>query len=402
MQETEFASRLNNAGASCYLVGGGVRDYIRGMVPRDRDYLVCGCSEEKFKEMFPESKKVGKSFPVFRMDIDGQSCEIAFARRHGEASICFDASVKVQDDLYLRDTTMNSMALKLPERILIDPYGGKTDIANRKIRAVSEHFCDDPIRALRVARQSAEMHFEIDSTTYQYMKCCNDRLREESTERVFLELRKALQTVRPSLFFRALHRGEVLETTFPYLAALIGKTQPVEFHPEGDAFEHSLEVLDKVAENTESIPARFAALVHDLGKGQTPDHMLPHHYGHDKKGLDVLRRWNQEMTLPREWFQAGMFLIKEHMRAPRLKKAGKIVGLLMDFRKAGLPVQEVLTVIRADYGELPYYLENAEELIEKMERISGNDAPDDLSGEEVGDWLLKERIKVMKQAVHES
>lgn len=404
MTEDEFASRLNSAGATCYLVGGYVRDSIRGIIPRDRDYLVCGCCEEMFSKLFPQSRKVGKSFPIYLMEIDGVNCEVAFARRCVEKEcvqenhlVDFTPSVSIEDDLYMRDTTMNSMALKLPDRKLIDPYNGRKDIEHKIIKAVSKHFCDDPIRALRAARQSAEMQYEIDSVTYEYMKCCKERLRSESTERVFLELRKALQTARPSVFFRALCKGDVLEVVFPYIAALIGKTQPVEFHPEGDAFEHSMDILDKVAESTDSIPARFAALVHDIGKGQTPDDMLPHHYGHDQKGIDILRQWNIEMNLPRDWFQAAMFIIKEHMRAPRLKKAGKIATLLMKFKQAGLSVQDILDVIRADYGDLPYYLKNAEDLIERMEKITGNDAPNDLVGEEIGDWLLMERTKIISR-----
>ena len=112
------------------------------------------------------------------------------------------------------------------------------------------------------------------------------------------ELRRALAAQRPSVFFRVLRAADLLAVTFPEIAALEGKTQPTEFHPEGDALAHTLAMVDAVAEETEDIRTRFAALVHDLGKGLTPKEMLPHHYGHEKTGLTALAAWNRRMTLP--------------------------------------------------------------------------------------------------------
>ena len=171
-----FTEKLNQAGARAYIVGGWVRDRLRGVTPHDKDYMVAGITERTFMELFPQAQKVGRSFPVFLLTIDGRKCEIAFARKElktGEGyrgfAIVYDPQVSVEDDLYRRDTAMNSMAMELPELQLHDPYGGADDVRQQRIRAVSAHFCEDPVRALRAARQAAEVGFTITEETYRYM-----------------------------------------------------------------------------------------------------------------------------------------------------------------------------------------------------------------------------------------
>ena len=128
---------------------------------------------------------------------------------------------------------MNSMALELPGKQLIDPYHGAQDVADKVIRAVSHHFTEDPVRALRAARQAAEFGFSITEETIRYMNACRAELQHEPQERIVAELRRALQSPRPSVFFRALEQADILAVTFPELSLLIGKTQPPEYHPEG-------------------------------------------------------------------------------------------------------------------------------------------------------------------------
>ena len=406
MKEAEFAARLRGLGAEVYIVGGWVRDCLRGATPKDKDYMVCGCREEDFRQFFPSASKVGKSFPVYLMEIEGRSCEVAFARRERKAGtgyhgfqVAYGPEVTVEEDLYRRDTTMNSMALRLSDGAIIDPYGGRADLGARCIRAVSPHFCDDPVRALRAARQAAEFDFAIEEKTYGYMRACREEMGQEPQERFFEELKKALTTERPSIFFRALERAGLLKIIFPELAALIGKTQPVAFHPEGDAFQHTLVLVDKVAADTHSLAARFAGLAHDLGKGTTPEEMLPHHYGHEKRGLTVLQAWHSRMTLPREWMKAANFVIKEHMRAPRLEKPGKMARLLLDMPKSGLEVEDFKAVIRADHGSLPPYLEQAGALRELMSQVSGREAPEELEGMAVGAWIFSWQVRLLQQAL---
>lgn len=403
MKERAAAERISSAGGRLYVVGGWVRDRVRGAVPHDKDYVITGLSEADFCAVFPEAKKIGKAFPVYLVRMDGKPCEIAFARREKKTgagyrgfSVDVDPSVTIEEDLFRRDTTMNSMAIALPEGDWIDPYGGRADIGAKRIRAVSEHFLEDPVRALRAARQAAQFGFRITEETYAYMKKCRAELALEPGERIFLEMQRALATDRPSIFFRALQRAELLEVTFPELFVLIGKTQPKEFHPEGDAWAHTMDVVDAVAGTTHDAVTRFCALVHDLGKGRTPPEMLPHHYGHERTGLAALRAWNERMVLPHGWLQAGLFVIQEHMRAPRIEKIGKMAALLLDIDKSAISLEGFCAVVRADHHGLPDYLESGAEYLAAMQSVRGEDAPERLRGKAIGDWIFAQQVAILR------
>ena len=332
--------------------------------------------------------------------IDDNLCEVAFARRErkigagyrGFATI-FEPTVTIEDDLYRRDTTMNAIAIDLQSGNAIDPYNGVKDIEDHKIRAISKHFVDDPVRALRAARQSAQFQFDITYDTIIAMNKCGDELAQEPSERIFNELNLALQTNKPSIFFRNLERAKLLEIIFPELHQMIGQTQPTEFHPEGDAFEHIMNIVDKVAKVNDKPLVRFAALVHDLGKGTTPKNMLPHHYGHDARGVIVLNEWNRRMTMPRDWLKAAKFVIERHMHAPLYKKPGKIVDLIMKIQSTKLSFSDFNDIILADHNSLPIYLEHSAQIYDELLKVNGSEHPEGLQGEQIGQWIRSERIK---------
>ena len=404
MREEEFVKAVEGAGGTVYLVGGWVRDHIRGATPRDKDFVITGLERETFAELFPSASLIGHAFPVYLVEIDGVRSEVSFARRerksgHGYRgfSVDFGAEVTIEDDLFRRDTRINSMAYRLPAMELIDPYGGRSDLAHCVIRATSHHFSEDPVRALRAARQAAELGFVIEDGTRTLMADCAIELEEEPTERIVHELSRALAAPQPSLFFEALAHASLLELVFPEIFALKGKTQPPQYHPEGDAYCHTMQIVDVVARKTQTIEARFAALVHDIGKGKTPEEMLPHHYGHEQRGLLVLDAWNKRMTLPKAWLMAARFVIKEHMRAPLLKKTGKIADLLLAVEKSGLSFADFRRIICADHGTLPYYLVHGEDLLRKMLQVRGTEAPPELRGADVGKWLREERVRRLAQ-----
>ena len=404
MREEEFVKAVEGAGGTVYLVGGWVRDHLRGATPRDKDFVITGLEREAFAELFPAASLIGHAFPVYLVEIDGVRSEVSFARRerksgHGYRgfAVDFGAEVTIEDDLFRRDTRINSMAYRLPAMELIDPYGGRSDLAHCVIRATSHHFSEDPVRALRAARQAAELGFVIEDGTRTLMADCATELEEEPTERIVHELSRALAAPQPSLFFEALAHANLLESVFPEIFALKGKTQPPQYHPEGDAYCHTMQIVDVVARKTQTIEARFAALVHDIGKGKTPEEMLPHHYGHEQRGLLVLDAWNKRMTLPKSWLMAAHFVIKEHMRAPLLKKTGKIADLLLAVEKSGLSFADFRRIICADHGTLPYYLVHGEELLRKMLQVRGTEAPPELRGADVGKWLREERVRRLAQ-----
>ena len=198
MTEEAFAKVLRAHGARVFIVGGWVRDALRHVRPHDKDYMVSGIAEADFQQLFPDAQKVGHGFPVYLVSIDGCLSEVAFARKERKEGqgyrgfrVSYDPSVTVEEDLYRRDTTMNSMALELPAKTLIDPYHGARDVEKGIIRAVSPHFMEDPVRALRAARQAAEFGFSIAEQTSRYMPACREELQGEPQERIVAELRRA-------------------------------------------------------------------------------------------------------------------------------------------------------------------------------------------------------------------
>ena len=371
MTELEFAEKIHALNGTAYLVGGAVRDKIRGVPAHDRDYCVTGVAEKNFVATFPHAEKFGKSFPVYSVDIDGAFCEVAFARTERKIGtgyrgfeILFAPDVTIEQDLFRRDTTINAMAIELLSGKLVDPFGGRADVLAKKIRAVSEHFTDDPVRALRAARQAAQFGFDICADTVAAMRCCGAELAHEPSERIFDELKTALKTDKPSIFFDSLNRADLLKIIFPEIANLRGKT-----------YDNTLQILDAVAAvNTKPI-VRFAALVRDLG------------------GLEVLSRMDRRMTLPTDWKKSAAFVLREHMHAPRLKDPAKIVDLLLSLSGLKISVQDFCDIIRAETGNLPHYLEHAQEIIDALKKIGGKDAPPELRGKDIGKWIRAAQVR---------
>jgi len=269
MQITEIALKINNLGGKLYMVGGAVRDKLLGISPKDYDFCVTGLTEEEFAKLFPEAIIRGKSFKVF--DLEGY--EFALARTEKKISkghkgflIESNKNITIVDDLKRRDVTINSIAIDVLTNEIIDPFNGKEDIKNKVLRATSEAFSEDPLRVYRVAKLAARYNFNVDEKTLKLMGNLKNELKELSNSRVYAELYGALSTKKPSVFFNILRKANCLEIHFKEIQDLIGVEQPIKYHPEGDVYNHAMEVLDRAAEKTTNIPIRFAALVHDLRK----------------------------------------------------------------------------------------------------------------------------------------
>ena len=266
MSEIEIiANKIKEAGGRLYLVGGAVRDEILGKEVHDEDYCVTGIKD--FQKLFPKAYIRGKDFAVF--DINGK--EFAMARTetkqgkgHKEFEIETNPSITIEQDLARRDITINSIAKDVLTQEIIDPFNGQKDIRNKIIKATSKSFNEDPLRVYRVARFSAQLGFSVEKETIKMMNDLKDELGNLSKERVFSEFRKALETDKPSIFFEVLKQADVLDIHFKEIKDLIGAEQPEKYHPEGDAYNHTMLVLDKSAELTPKVEIRFSALVHDF------------------------------------------------------------------------------------------------------------------------------------------
>jgi tRNA nucleotidyltransferase (CCA-adding enzyme) len=348
---------------------------------------------------------VGKKFPVFKLNISGKDCDVAFARRdkkvwegHNGFEVYFSPDVTIMDDLVRRDTTMNSMAIDLDLGRIIDPFGGLVDISNKVIKATSkEFFSQDPVRALRVARQASQFGMTVDVGTVKLMESCGNELLDEPAERFFGELKLALQTKRPSVFFRILKEANLLKYSFPYIYLLIGKTQCSQYHPEGDAFEHTMQVLDEVAKSTIDMLARYCALMHDIGKGLTPAGLLPKHHNHDKTGIRILSAFKDTSCIPNIWYKSSKFVIRHHMRVVDMKQPKKIVQFLLELDKNPLSHLSFMNIIKADSHGIPTFLSHYYDFITSIKMINGKDAPSSLKGKEIGEWIMQQRCHVVSK-----
>jgi len=316
MEILEIANKIKEKGGTLYLVGGALRDELLGREVHDEDYCVVGLSKEEFEELFPNSFKRGKSFNVY----DLENKEFALARKdkkiglgHKEFDIISSKEVTIEEDLSRRDITINAIAKDVITGQIIDPYGGKKDLERKMIRATTNAFIEDPLRVYRVARFASSLNFKVEEETLKMMNELKDELNTLSEERVFEEFKKALKTDKPSIFFNILRKANVLEIHFKEIYDLIGSIQPIEYHPEGDSYNHTMLVVDKSAMLTEDLKIRFSALVHDLGKGITPKEMLPHHYGHDKNGVELVEKFGKRLKMPSSWIKCGKVASKEHM-----------------------------------------------------------------------------------------
>jgi tRNA nucleotidyltransferase (CCA-adding enzyme) len=373
-----------------------VRDTLRGVPPHDKDYVVAGLSGEKFAALFPEAVRAGRGFPVFRTPVNGRSCDVALARRETKTgpgyrgfSVSSGESVSVFDDLYRRDTTMNSMARDLLTDELIDPFGGARDIADRVVRATSEHFCDDPVRALRAARQSAQFGFSIDGRTIRLMGECRSELSSEPPERVVGELARALGSPRPSVFFRALMEARLLDVTYPSVFALTGTK---------GAFDRAMFVLDRVSEDTGMIEVRFAALVHDIGDPPAPGEKR----GGDESGVSALRGWDAVMRLPSRWVACAEFAVAERARVFEISRPREIFDFLERLRRNPIGPGGMSAIVRAlDCGE-PDFLANSDKYYEAMDAVSGDGIPARLAGPARGKWLNGRKIEAVRRIIRET
>ena len=251
-----IANKIKEAGGTLYLVGGALRDELLGKASHDKDYCVTGITAQKFQEIFPEAYIRGKSFAVF--DIEGNEFSLARTETkqgigHKEFEITTDPKITIKQDLARRDITINAIAKDVLTGEIIDPFNGTQDLKNKIIKATTKHFKEDPLRVYRVARFASQLEFEVEKETIKQMNELKNELDSLSSERVFTELSKALNTKKPSIFFEVLKKADVLDIHFKEIKDLIGAEQPPKYHPEGDAYNHTMLVLDMASELTEHL-----------------------------------------------------------------------------------------------------------------------------------------------------
>lgn len=320
-----------------YLVGGAVRDELLGLAFHERDWVVVGSSPEA---MATEGyQAVGKDFPVFLHPQSKEEYALARTERKtgpGYKGFSFHCGTEVslEDDLARRDLTINAIA-KDENGEIIDPYKGQDDIQLRVLRHVSPAFAEDPVRILRVARFAAKLAplgFRVAPETLQLMQ--NMVAAGEVTalvpERIWQETAKALAMPAPQRFIEVLRSCGALVHIYPEVDALFGVPQKPEWHPEIDCGRHLLMAMEMAAQLSDDVRMRFAVLVHDLGKGNTPADVLPSHRGHEERGVPLVEQLCQRVRAPKDYQRLGVKVSRWHLHSHRLfeLKASTVLKLL--------------------------------------------------------------------------
>ncbi|UCH53152.1 MAG: multifunctional CCA addition/repair protein [Pseudomonadota bacterium] len=343
-----------------YLVGGAVRDKLLGLPVQDRDYVVVGATPEQM--VAQGFKPVGADFPVFLHPETKAEYALARTERksgHGYKGFTVYAApdVTLEDDLKRRDLTINAMAEDEAGQ-LVDPYGGAVDLRNGVLRHVSEAFAEDPVRVLRVARfaaRYAKWGFRVAHVTNTLMKemVAAGEIDHLVAERVWAELERALAEDTPSRFFTVLRGCGALVRLFPEIDALFGVPQPEKHHPEIDTGAHAMLVVDAAAKLSPDPRVRFAALMHDVGKGTTPSTEWPRHIGHEERGADMVRALCQRFRIPNEYRDLGVLAARFHGHCHRIDelRAATLVDTFeaMDAFRKPQRIEQFVLACEADY-----------------------------------------------------
>ncbi|WP_438970601.1 multifunctional CCA addition/repair protein [Methylophaga sp.] len=346
-----------------YLVGGCVRDKLLGLAVKDRDWVVVGSTPEQM--LAQGFRSVGKDFPVFLHPTTHEEYALARTeRKSGYGYHGFEVhaapDVTLEEDLARRDLTINAIA-EDDDGNLIDPFNGKQDIKDGLLRHVSPAFIEDPVRVLRIARFAARFGFDIADETKALIAEMIDsgELNHLVSERVWQELYKALQTDKPSLFFTSLRDVGALERLFPEVDRLFGVPQIPKWHPEVDTGVHVMMVIDQAARLTDDVAVRFAALCHDLGKGTTPDDILPSHKGHEATSIELTKDLCKRLRVPKDTTTLAVKVAEFHTDVHLLFEldADRILQVLegVDSFRRPERFQQYLLAGEADFRGRPGY-----------------------------------------------
>jgi tRNA nucleotidyltransferase (CCA-adding enzyme) len=337
---SHIARQAKGAGGRALVVGGAVRDQILGITPKDADLEVYGIPE---KEMEPfleglgaKVARVGRSFPVWKAWTpemgQGEAVDVALPRReiktgpkHTDFKTILDPSMTFADAASRRDFTVNAIGLDPLTGEYIDPHGGVTDLLAGRLKHVSSHFAEDPLRVMRGAQFCARLGLTADPSTVAF---CKELSPEHLVpERLNEEWRKLLlKGKKPSAGLNFLRDCEWTKH-FPEIEAMIGVPQDSTYHPEGDVWTHTLHCLDAYAsqrtgDEAKDIRVGLAVLCHDMGKPATTE-MIDGRwraFGHEAAGESPARQFMQRIKVGPEVAADVIPLVVEHMNPKNLYK----------------------------------------------------------------------------------
>ena len=314
-----------------FVVGGAVRDRLLGLPVQDRDHVVIGATPEQM--LAQGFRPVGKDFPVFLHPKTSEEYALARTERKtapGYKGFLFHAApdVTLEEDLVRRDLTINAIA-ETEDGSLIDPFGGQHDLEARVFRHVSDAFAEDPVRILRLARFAARFaDFTVAPETAALMRAMvlAGEVDALVPERVWQELSRGLMEKAPSRMFEILRGCGALARMLPELDSLWGVPQAPqhEHDPAIDTGVHVMKVIDMAARLGATLPVRFAALMHQLGRGATLPSEGLQHASHEARSVELADRVCHRLKIPNDCRELASMAAREHgnvLRAQELRPA---------------------------------------------------------------------------------
>jgi len=397
-----------------YLVGGAVRDELLGRPVAERDWVVVGSTpDQMLKAGF---RQVGRDFPVFlHPDTREEHALARTERKTGPGyrgfELRYSPDVTLEEDLRRRDLTINAMA-RDADGNLIDPHDGRRDLESKTLRHVSDAFNEDPVRILRVARFLARyqpLGFTVATETLARMRAMAAAGEADALvpERVWQETDRALGEPAPEAWLRVLHDCGALARIFPELEALYGVPQPPQWHPEIDTGLHIELVLQAAADLTPEPRIRFAAMMHDLGKGTTPRSVLPRHIGHEQRGIPLVRAVAERLRVPADYRELAELASLWHGHAHRAVELRPRTILKMlegcDAFRRPERFRELLVACEADFrgrGGLRHRPYPQAQLLRQAQDVALAVAltPEEragLAGEQIGERLRLRRLEAL-------
>jgi len=397
-----------------YLVGGAVRDALLGLEPRENDWVVVGGRPEDLLDQ--GFRQVGAAFPVFLHPDSGE--EYALARRerkegHGYHgfTVDFAPDVTLEEDLLRRDLTINAMA-RDEHGGIIDPLGGREDLKNRVLRHVSPAFREDPLRVLRVARfagRLAPLGFTVHPSTMELMRdiSASGELGHLAAERSWAEVEGAMASARPGVFVEILRACGALQRLLPEVDALFGVPQPEKYHPEIDTGLHVQMAMDFAADMEWGPEVVFSLLLHDLGKGVTPEREWPSHLRHEQRGVPLARCVCERLKAPNRYRRLALMVTALHLRCHRLTEMKPATKLKLieeaDLLRRPELLDDFVRACEADYRGRGDFRDRSypqagilSDALKAAQSVRARDLDTaGLNGTQVGNLLRRERVRAI-------
>jgi len=379
---------------AAFVVGGYVRDHLRGKEVIDTDIVVIGSGVEFAKKVAKDFGRTNlilfEKFGTAMLPLDDRKLEFVGARKESYGKNSRKPQVEsgtLDEDLLRRDFTVNAMAASLNAKTfgqLIDPFEGQSDLRAGILRTPLDPeitFDDDPLRIMRAIRFSAQLGFTIDPHVLEAAGKMAKRLAIVSQERISDEFLKIMSSTRPSVGLQMMYDSGVMEIVFPEIAQMAGIDQRKDYHHK-DVFRHTLQVVDKVADVSENLWLRMAALLHDIAKPKTKA-FIPGtgwtFHGHEDLGSRMVKKIFQRMRFPLEHVPSIEKLIRLHLRPQALVDDGvtdsAVRRLLFE---TGNDIDDLMALCRADITSKNQKLieqvkQNYDLVIKKMEEVEEKD-----------------------------